>query len=101
MFDQLCFPVTIHQGEDLYSKPRKAYGGPTYEAEGQEVVDYANGGYPFVYGQGSITNQTSNSGKINGPSHAQGGVDMSGGEYIYSDRQGPSKDFAADFLNRI
>jgi hypothetical protein len=63
-----------------------AMGGnvkPQYEAEGKEVVQ---GGNPQTFSGGTIQQQASDMFKIDGQSHNQGGVDMAGGERIFSDR---------------
>lgn len=63
--------------------PKYAQGGQLYEAEGGEVID---GGNPITLQGGHISPNSSNSGKIVGNSHGNGGVKMTGGEKIYSDR---------------
>ena len=71
-----------------------AMGGmtpPQYEAEGGEVVD---GGMPSAFGGGNISPNSSQSAMITGASHEQGGVEMSGGERVFSDRLNASKEFA-------
>lgn len=70
---------------------KKAYGGPTgprYEAEGGEMIQYKPGDTPAVYGNGGVSMKTGTEGEITGPSHAQGGVDMSDekGARIYSNK---------------
>lgn len=61
-----------------------AYGGaPEYEAEGGEVIV---GGTPKVYNGGNLKQISEDSFKIEGNSHENGGVAMSGGDYVYSDR---------------
>jgi hypothetical protein len=57
-------------------------GQPQYEAEGGEVV---TGGQPQAMANGQAIPTSSQSATIQGPSHEQGGVDMSGGERVYSD----------------
>ena len=60
---------------------------PQYEAEGGEVVD---GGIPTAFNGGSISPNSSDSAKINGNSHEQGGVALKGGERVFSDTLKPS-----------
>lgn len=62
--------------------------GPQYEAEGGEMIQYQRGDMPTVYGKGGITPVSSQEYEIKGPSHAQGGVDMSDekGARIYSNK---------------
>ena len=68
-----------------------AMGGyPQYEAEGGEVIE---GGNPQTFSGGYISPNSSNAGMINGRSHNQGGVKMSGGERIYSDQIYLDQDF--------
>lgn len=73
-------------------QPRMALGGltmgPQYEAEGGEMIQYQQGDMPAVYGNGGITPVSSQEYEIKGPSHAQGGVDMSDekGARIYSNK---------------
>lgn len=72
-------------------EPRFAMGGstiPQYEAEGGEMIQYQQGDMPTVYGKGGITPVSSQEYEIKGPSHAQGGVDMSDekGARIYSNK---------------
>jgi gas vesicle protein len=61
---------------------------PMYEAEGGEMIQYKQGDAPAVYGKGGITPVSSQEYEIKGPSHAQGGVDMSDekGARIYSNK---------------
>jgi len=71
--------------------PTYAMGGttlPQYEAEGGEMIQYKQGDMPAVYGNGGITEVSSQEYEIKGPSHAQGGVDMSDekGARIYSNK---------------
>ena len=66
---------------------------PQYEAEGGEIVD---GGIPTAFNGGSISPNSSTSAKINGQSHAQGGVDMSGGERVFSDKLKASSDISKE-----
>jgi hypothetical protein len=61
-----------------------AHGGsPQYEAEGGEVIQGKN---PQVYNGGNLKQISEDSFKIEGNSHENGGVAMSGGDYVYSDR---------------
>lgn len=62
--------------------------GPQYEAEGGEMIQYKDGETPRVYGKGGLSQKASNEFEIKGPSHANGGVDMSDekGARIYSDK---------------
>ena len=61
---------------------------PQYEAEGGEMIQYQQGDMPKVYGAGGITEVSSQEYEIKGPSHKQGGVDMSDekGARIYSNK---------------
>ena len=63
----------------------KAFGGSVpYTAEGDEVVE---GGVPQVVGdQGAVQQIAPGAAKIEGPSHGNGGVDLVGGQYVYSDK---------------
>lgn len=77
--------------QDLYSENFAMGGqtmGPQYEAEGGEMIQYKPGDTPKVYGNGGISMMTGTEGEIKGPSHAQGGVDMSDekGARIYSNK---------------
>lgn len=62
--------------------------GPQYEAEGGEMVQYQKGDTPKVFGKGGISEVSSQEYEIKGPSHKQGGVDMSDdkGARIYSNK---------------
>ena len=62
--------------------------GPQYEAEGGEMIQYKPGETPRVYGKGGLSQKASTEFEIKGPSHANGGVDMSDekGARIYSDK---------------
>lgn len=71
------------------------YTQPQYEAEKNEVVD---GGLPAAFAGGSITPNSSTSGKINGNTHEQGGVQMAGGERVFSDRIKINPDFLGDLV---
>jgi len=73
--------------------PKYAQGGQLYEAEGGEVID---GGNPITLQGGHISPNSSNSGKIVGNSHGNGGVKMTGGEKIYSDRLTVDASFLKD-----
>lgn len=72
-----------------------AQGGPIYKAEGGEVID---GGNPTTLQGGHISPNSNNSGKIIGDSHndPSGGVTMTGGEKIYSDRLTVDSSFLKD-----
>ena len=76
--------------QDLYSENLAMGGmtGPRYEAEGGEMIQYKDGETPRVYGKGGLSQKASNEFEIKGPSHANGGVDMSDekGARIYSDK---------------
>lgn len=65
--------------------PTKANGGeignPNYEAENNEFVI---GGNPNIYGKGQLERFGTGLNKIKGASHKNGGVEMSGGEYVVS-----------------
>ena len=69
----------------------KAMGGtvlPDYIAEGGEVVDFNQGNVPQAGNFGKLSRLSSNMTKINGDSHdaPSGGVEMAGGERVYTDR---------------
>jgi hypothetical protein len=69
----------------------RAYGGsaiPDYIAEGGEVVDFNQGNVPQAGNFGKLSRLSSNMTKINGDSHdaPSGGVEMAGGERVYTDR---------------
>jgi hypothetical protein len=78
----------LDTAQDLYSEnlARGGMTGPRYEAEGGEMIQYQPGDTPAVYGNGGVSMKTGTEGEIKGPSHAQGGVDMSDekGARIYS-----------------
>jgi hypothetical protein len=70
---------------------KRAYGGsaiPDYIAEGGEVVDFNQGNVPQAGNFGKLSRLSSNMTKINGDSHdaPSGGVEMAGGERVYTDR---------------
>lgn len=71
-----------------------ASGGPVYEAEGGEVIE---GGQPQAFQGGQVSPNSSNAGMIEGNSHGNGGVKMSGGKRIYSD----SLFLDEDFINSL
>lgn len=81
-------------GEDFaYGGNVMGQGGPVYEAEGGEVID---GGNPNTLQGGHISPNSSTAGKIVGNSHGNGGVKMTGGEKIYSDRLTVDSSFLKD-----
>lgn len=93
------FGKTYAKGGTVKSKklsiPNYALGGsPDYLAEGDEVIEYDQSNPPMTYGNGEVNQLSSSLGSINGESHngENGGVAMSGGEKIYSDRLKPSKE---------
>ena len=63
-------------------------GGPNYEVEGGEMMQYKPGDQPATYGQGGMSRVASNEFEVKGPSHAQGGVKASDnkGARVYSDK---------------
>ena len=78
--DDSFFGLFAYGGQSDYM----ANGGNSqYEAEGGEIVI---GGMPEVYNGGNLKQNSENAFKIEGNSHENGGVDMSGGDYIFSDR---------------
>jgi len=87
----------VHESEEAFAyggcAPKYAQGGQLYEAEGGEVID---GGNPITLQGGHISPNSSNSGKIVGNSHGNGGVKMTGGEKIYSDRLTVDASFLKD-----
>jgi hypothetical protein len=60
---------------------------PQYEAEGGEVVD---GGIPTAFAGGQVAPTSSNAAVIKGQTHEQGGVNLKGGERVFSDTLKPS-----------
>ena len=81
----------IQQPEfNTYTNPyMRAYGGyvgPEYEAEGGEVVEYQQGGEPYMYNTGKFNRNSSTAGVIDGRLHSEGGESMSGGERVFSDQ---------------
>ncbi len=92
--------LTMGMSDNFFGKFGYAYGGnvydqggPVYEAEGGEVID---GGNPNTLNGGRISPNSSTSGKIIGNSHSNGGVKMTGGEKIYSDRLTVDASFLKD-----
>jgi hypothetical protein len=87
----------VHESEEAFAyggcAPKYAQGGQLYEAEGGEVID---GGNPITLQGGHISPNSSNSGIIVGNSHGNGGVKMTGGEKIYSDRLTVDSSFLKD-----
>lgn len=61
--------------------------GPRFEAEGGEVMQFNQGGLAKVYGDGNVSENSSDAVKINGNSHEEGGVkmDSTGEARIFSD----------------
>jgi hypothetical protein len=61
---------------------------PKYVAEGEEVVDFSSGSVPTAGRFGNLNRLSSTTAKIEGDSHddASGGVEMNGGERVFSDR---------------
>lgn len=88
------FGRTFGYGGNMYGKRKlKSYalgGRPDYLAEGGEAIEFDE--VPQVHGQGEMNPVSSTMGEIEGPSHSSpsGGVPMSGGERIYSDRLYPT-----------
>jgi hypothetical protein len=82
------FPDWVYGLAGIEKKAMGGMTGPRYEAEGGEMIQYQPGDRPAVYGQGGVTMKTGTEGEITGPSHAQGGVDMSDekGARIYSNK---------------
>lgn len=65
---------------------RAVHPNVEYEAEGGEVVSYTRGGYPKIYGDGGTIKEIApGMTKITGDKHNEGGIDMSGGEFVFSD----------------
>lgn len=76
-------PVT----QSINTNKTMALGGninKQYEAEGGEVVVGKN--LPKVFSGGKLIPRTSNVAKLSGNKHSQGGMDMSGGDFIFSDK---------------
>lgn len=66
------------------------FGGkpnPQYEAEGNEVIEHSANPFekPKTIG-GKLERLSNTTSKIKGKSHAEGGIPMSGGDRIFSDR---------------
>jgi len=65
---------------------RAVHPNVEYEAEGGEVVSYKGGGYPQIYGDGGTVKEIAPGlTKVTGDAHNKGGIDMSGGEFVFSD----------------
>ena len=60
-------------------------GALPYEAEGGEIVEQGNEQMPVAMENGTTQQVGPGAQKVVGPQHEQGGVDMSGGEYVFSD----------------
>ncbi len=81
-----------------------ALGGsviPSYIAEGEEVIQHSSD-IPFTF-NGSLDRLSSDTSVIHGPRHNSkaGGVEMTGGDRIYSDRMEVSKKIARYFRKGI
>ena len=56
-----------------------------YEAEGGEMVSYNPQRPPMVYKGGNVQAKAPGMAKVTGKPHEKGGVDMSGGDFVFSD----------------
>ena len=66
---------------------RSVHPDQQYEAEAGEVVSYSNGGAPTIYGGGRSKNISPGMVSLTGNTHEQGGIDMSGGDFVFSDNK--------------
>ena len=94
------FPTDGVQGVNTYYTALGGFPAAQYEAEDGEVITYANGGQvaggePTAF-NGVLDQVSSNMSVIDGASHAQGGVDMAGGDFVFSKKLTRSKELASD-----
>ena len=94
------FPTMGVEGANYYA----ALGGPIqpqYMAEGGETLVH-NQEQPAAF-TGALNQISSNMSEIQGPSHAspQGGVEMSGGDFIFSKRMKASDELKADLKDLV
>jgi hypothetical protein len=94
------FPTDGIEGVNNYYTALGGFPAAEYEAEGEEVVMYAGGGQvpggePTAF-NGVLDNVSSNMAVIEGASHAEGGVDMAGGEFVFSKKMKASKELRSD-----
>lgn len=75
-------------------------GGPNYEVEGGEMMQYKGGDRPATYGQGGLSQVSSQEFEVKGPKHSQGGVKASDnkGARVYSDQLRVDKSLAAKLM---
>jgi len=73
--------------------------GPDYEVEGGEMMQ-TNGEQPKVYGQGGMSQVSSNEFEVKGPKHSGGGVKASdnNGARVYSDKLKVDSSLAAKLM---
>lgn len=89
-FNQVISPTKIdspylqHPEWNLKSNVSFAYGGEIYEAEGEEMIQHSQD-IPMNV-TGNIMPMSNSMSMIKGNSHENGGVTMSGGDRIYSNR---------------
>jgi hypothetical protein len=71
--------------------------GAQYEVEGGEMMQYRQGDRPATYGQGGMSQVSSQEFEVKGPKHSQGGVMASDnkGARVYSDQLRVDKSLAA------
>ena len=72
-------PELMKQGGNILFNPQ-------YEAEKKEVVQHNPNDIPQTDSSGNPVQLASDLTKLNGPSHESGGVQMSGGERVFSDK---------------
>jgi hypothetical protein len=66
---------------------RSVHPDQQYEAEAGEVVSYGHGGSPTVYGGGKSKDISPGMVSLTGNTHEEGGIDMSGGDFVFSDNK--------------
>lgn len=77
--------------QERNKRNKKSLGGyttPQYEAEGNEVIEHSANLFkkPKVFSGGNLKKLSNTTSVIEGKSHAEGGIPMSGGERIFSDK---------------
>lgn len=99
------FPTDGVEGVNNYYTALGGFPSAEYVAEGDEVVVFANGGAPAggepTAFNGVLDQVSSNMAVIDGASHAEGGVDMAGGEFIFSKKMKSSKELSIDLQDII
>lgn len=92
--------LVLPKGLKAANLPRFSMGGspvPDYIAEGGEVVDFVADNVPQAGRFGNLQRLSSGTAKIEGDSHddPSGGVEMTGGERVFSDRLYASNSFSS------